>query len=70
VLLAQENKLYTRVPLIGVTSGIITSVVPVDFNGDVQMDVMLVTREVNNKNGPYNISIFWGNNSDTVLSKF
>ncbi|KAK2151457.1 hypothetical protein LSH36_362g02000 [Paralvinella palmiformis] len=68
VLLAQENKLYTRVPLIGVTSGIITSVVPVDFNGDVQMDVMLVTREVNNKNGPYNISIFWGNNSDTVLN--
>lgn len=69
VLLAQENKGYIRVPLIQASGGVITSVVPADFNGDVQMDVMLVTRDLTTNTGPYNVSIYWGSNATTVLSQ-
>lgn len=62
----QGESPYIAQSLIGSTAGnltdtIITNVVPGDFNGDVQMDVLLCRQKVNDKSGPFYIEIYWGN---------
>lgn len=41
---------------------VITSVVPGDYDGDSQMDVLLTTRPQKQPNADLSVLIFWGNN--------
>lgn len=43
-------------------SVIITSVVPGDYDGDSQMDVLLTTRAQNHGRDELSVFIFWGHN--------
>lgn len=62
----QSEAPYISQNLIGPTAGnltdtIITNVVPADFNGDVQMDILLCRQKANDKSAPFYAEIYWGN---------
>ena len=48
----------------GDINSIITSVVPGDFDGDVQMDVLVTRKVIGVDNSPVSVDIYWGNSSD------
>uniref|UniRef100_A0A8D0BC92 Integrin alpha FG-GAP repeat containing 1 n=1 Tax=Salvator merianae TaxID=96440 RepID=A0A8D0BC92_SALMN len=63
IFLADQKEPYfkpkVKLPLKNV---VITSVVPGDYNGDSQMDVLLTTRPQKQTNVDLSVLIFWGNN--------
>ena len=52
----------------GDSQSIITSVVPGDFDGDVQMDVLL-TRKPIGAPRPVSVEIYWGNSTAVSVSR-
>ena len=46
----------------------ITSVVPADFDGDAQMDIMLTLQARDQTDGPVKVYIYWGRQSSLDLS--
>ncbi|KAJ6665954.1 hypothetical protein lerEdw1_000858 [Lerista edwardsae] len=65
IFLADQKEPYFK-PKVKLTlknqSLVITSVVPGDYNGDSQMDVLLTTRPKNRPTDDLSVFIFWGNN--------
>ena len=68
VLHAKENKPYMRSTILTISNAVMTSIVPADFNGDAQMDILLVSRPIGHAQGPYNVSIYWGNHTTSPHS--
>lgn len=68
ILLAQDNKPYTRQHLLNITSRsseIITSVMPADFNGDALMDILLTTKKKDNlEEESVQVLVSFGTDSD------
>ena len=48
----------------------ITSVVPADFDGDAQMDIMVTLEARNQTDGPVKVHIYWGRQTSLDLSEF
>ena len=47
----------------------ITSVVPADFDGDAQMDIMVTLEKRNETKGAVVVKIYWGQQSSIDLSE-
>uniref|UniRef100_A0A663M4J9 Integrin alpha FG-GAP repeat containing 1 n=1 Tax=Athene cunicularia TaxID=194338 RepID=A0A663M4J9_ATHCN len=67
IFLADQKEPYfkPRVKSLGVT---ITSVVPGDYDGDSQMDVLLTTQAQNHGKDELSVFIFWGHNQTLDLN--
>ena len=50
-------------------NSVITSVVPGDFDGDVQMDVLVTRKVIGVDNSPVSVDIYWGNSSAISVSR-
>ena len=49
---------------------VITSVMLGDFDGDVQMDVLVTRRDIRSKDNPsYQVQIYWGNSEKVSLGE-
>ena len=68
IMLASLETTYTRKTLIKAASEhkdhVITSVVPGDFNGDTQMDVLVTWQQKDIKHGPITTEIYWGDSKE------
>ncbi|XP_061230656.1 T-cell immunomodulatory protein-like [Neopsephotus bourkii] len=71
IFLADQKEPYfkprVRLPMKSL-SVIITSVVPGDYDGDSQMDVLLTTRAQNHGSDELSVFIFWGHNQTLDLN--
>ena len=47
----------------------ITSVIPADFDGDAQMDIMVTLEKRNETKGAVVVKIYWGQQSSIDLSE-
>ncbi|KAJ7311828.1 hypothetical protein JRQ81_006139 [Phrynocephalus forsythii] len=69
IFLADQKEPYfkpkVKLPL---TNVVITSVVPGDYDGDSQMDVLLTTRPQKQPNADLTVWIFWGKNQTLAVS--
>ncbi|XP_053126320.1 T-cell immunomodulatory protein isoform X2 [Hemicordylus capensis] len=62
IFLADQKEPYFK-PKVNLSLNVeITSVVPGDYDGDSQMDVLLTTRPQNQSTADLSVYIFWGNN--------
>ncbi|XP_070617727.1 T-cell immunomodulatory protein [Erythrolamprus reginae] len=70
IFLADQNEPYfkPKVKLL-LRDVLITSVVPGDYNGDSQMDVLLTTRPREQRNADLSVWIFWGNNQTLDINR-
>lgn len=72
IFLADQKEPYFK-PKVKLTlkdqSLVITSVVPGDYNGDSQMDVLLTTRLKNQPTADLSVHIYWGNNQTLDLQR-
>ena len=73
VQLAEKKHTFIKLVLLDNTiigdEWVVTSVVPADFDGDVQMDIMVTMASRNNTNGPVRVKIFWGRQTSVESSK-
>ena len=53
----------------GDINSVITSVVPGDFDGDVQMDVLVTRKVIGVDNSLVSVDIYWGNSSAISVSR-
>ncbi|XP_034973243.2 T-cell immunomodulatory protein [Zootoca vivipara] len=70
IFLADQKEPYfkPKVKLL-LTNVVITSVVPGDYDGDSQMDVLLTTRPQKQPNADLSVLIFWGNNQTLDVNR-
>ncbi|ETE72964.1 T-cell immunomodulatory protein, partial [Ophiophagus hannah] len=70
IFLADQNEPYfkPKVKLL-LRDVVITSVVPGDYDGDSQMDVLLTTRPKEQPNADLSVWIFWGNNQTLDINR-
>uniref|UniRef100_A0A674KF89 Integrin alpha FG-GAP repeat containing 1 n=1 Tax=Terrapene triunguis TaxID=2587831 RepID=A0A674KF89_9SAUR len=76
IFLADQKEPYFKPKVkLSINQGVITSVVPGDYDGDSQMDVLLTTKPQNHITDELSVIIFWGRNQTldsnrkTVLNK-
>ncbi|EMP35922.1 T-cell immunomodulatory protein [Chelonia mydas] len=76
IFLADQKEPYFKPKVkLSINQGVITSVVPGDYDGDSQMDVLLTTQPQNHVTNELSVIIFWGRNQTldynrkTVLNK-
>ncbi|XP_053904852.1 T-cell immunomodulatory protein isoform X2 [Malaclemys terrapin pileata] len=76
IFLADQKEPYFKPKVkLSINQGVITSVVPGDYDGDSQMDVLLTTKPQNHITNELSVIIFWGRNQTldsnrkTVLNK-
>ncbi|KAM9122398.1 T-cell immunomodulatory protein [Pangshura tecta] len=76
IFLADQKEPYFKPKVkLSINQGVITSVVPGDYDGDSQMDVLLTTQPQNHVTDELSVIIFWGRNQTldsnrkTVLNK-
>ena len=74
VKLAEKKHTFTKLVLLdGKLIGddwVVTSVVPADFDGDAQMDVMVILAARNDTDGPVKVKLFWGRQTAIDPSEF
>ncbi|KAG8144089.1 putative T-cell immunomodulatory protein, partial [Naja naja] len=70
IFLADQNEPYfkPKVKLL-LRDVVITSVVPGDYDGDSQMDILLTTRPKEQPNAGLSVWIFWGNNQTLDINR-
>ncbi|XP_077165665.1 T-cell immunomodulatory protein [Paroedura picta] len=68
IFLADQKEPYFKPKVSLQLKSVITSVVPGDYNGDSQMDVLLTTRPPNQTKADLSVFIFWGNNQSLNVS--
>ena len=39
---------------------VMVGIIPTDFNGDAEMDILVLTKDKSKLNGPVMLTIFWG----------
>ncbi len=63
VLLAKQDAPFHRTRLLQLSESaqVITSVVPGDFDGDVQMDLLLTLRQLGAERDDFTLVVYWGN---------
>ncbi|XP_048372130.1 T-cell immunomodulatory protein [Sphaerodactylus townsendi] len=64
IFLADQKEPYFKPKVSLKLKSVITSVVPGDYNGDSQMDVLLTTRPQNQTSAALSVFIYWGNNQN------
>uniref|UniRef100_A0A8C3THT1 Integrin alpha FG-GAP repeat containing 1 n=1 Tax=Chelydra serpentina TaxID=8475 RepID=A0A8C3THT1_CHESE len=63
IFLADQKEPYFKPKVkLSINQGVITSVVPGDYDGDSQMDVLLTTQPQNHVTDELSVIIFWGRN--------
>uniref|UniRef100_A0A8C0H486 Integrin alpha FG-GAP repeat containing 1 n=1 Tax=Chelonoidis abingdonii TaxID=106734 RepID=A0A8C0H486_CHEAB len=63
IFLADQKEPYFKPKVkLSINQGVITSVVPGDYDGDSQMDVLLTTKPQNHVTDELSVIIFWGRN--------
>uniref|UniRef100_A0A8B9G9N6 Integrin alpha FG-GAP repeat containing 1 n=1 Tax=Amazona collaria TaxID=241587 RepID=A0A8B9G9N6_9PSIT len=67
IFLADQKEPYFK-PRVKSLSVVITSVVPGDYDGDSQMDVLLTTQAQNHGRDELSVFIFWGHNQTLDLN--
>ncbi|XP_054856533.1 T-cell immunomodulatory protein [Eublepharis macularius] len=68
IFLADQKEPYFKPKVKLRLTSVITSVVPGDYNGDSQMDLLLTTRLQNQTDAALSMFIFWGNNQTLNIS--
>ncbi|XP_061450561.1 T-cell immunomodulatory protein [Rhineura floridana] len=70
IFLADQTEPYFKPKVnLSLTNVVITSVVPGDYDGDSQMDVLLTTRPQKQPNADLSVLIFWGNNQTLDVNR-
>lgn len=60
VLLANEkNKKYQRKTLVTFNDSYVTGVIPGDYDGDLQMDILVTSSKTSSSDKTYNVDIYW-----------
>ncbi|KAL8194926.1 UNVERIFIED_CONTAM: T-cell immunomodulatory protein [Gekko kuhli] len=68
IFLADQKEPYFKPKVSLQLKSVITSVVPGDYNGDSQMDVLLTARPQNQTSADLSVHIFWGDNQSLNLN--
>ena len=59
-----EHRSFSRVPLVKIGQGVITSIVPADYDGDSRLDVLITCQA-----SETTVHIYWGVNGTSVEGK-